>query len=99
MQIIGGAFGVSAAQAAFGNILLKSLPSSIDSVTVIVTGATQLRSVFTSEELPAVLFAYMAGIKAAFAVAIGFSGLSLVVSLASNWEKLKTHAKPADGVA
>ncbi|MCJ1472340.1 hypothetical protein MMC13_000987 [Lambiella insularis] len=50
LQIGGGAFMVSAAQTAFINVLVKAIPYSapgIDPATVVNTGATDLRSVFS----------------------------------------------------
>jgi hypothetical protein len=42
--------------------------------------------------MPGILVAYMAGIKAAFAVAIGALGMSFVISLFSKWNRLNAHA-------
>lgn len=59
---------------------------------VIVTGATELRNVFSSDVLPGVLEAYMTGIKAAFAVSVGFCGAAFLFSLAIPMKKLPSHA-------
>jgi MFS transporter, DHA2 family, glioxin efflux transporter len=98
----GAAFGVAAAQAAFVNQLLIKLPTSAPSInplTVVATGATELRSVFTAEEMPGILVAYVAGIKAAFAVTIGMVGLSFIFSLCSKWKKLNAHVNVGAGAA
>jgi MFS transporter, DHA2 family, glioxin efflux transporter len=62
---------------------------------LIFTGATQLRSVFPSEQLPGILRAYLDGIKASFAVAIGMTGISFVVSLLVPWKRLPVGAAGA----
>lgn len=101
-QILGGAFGVSGAEAAFSNQLLRKLPISAPGVNpalVLATGASELRNVFTADQLPGVLEAYMTGIKAAFAVAIAMMGLGVPVSLLSKWDKLDAHKEGGAGMA
>ncbi|KAL4900284.1 major facilitator superfamily domain-containing protein [Aspergillus multicolor] len=69
LQTIGGAFMMSAAQAAFVNHLLYMLPLTapdVDPSAVIATGATELREVF-GQDLHGVLVAYIAGLEVAFA--------------------------------
>ena len=46
---------------------------------------------FPLDVLPGVLQAYMAGIKAAFAVAVGFSGAAFIAAWFIPWKKLPTH--------
>jgi hypothetical protein len=59
---------------------------------VLLTGASELHNVFPPDVLPGVLEAYMAGLKAAFAVAVAFSGVAFLCSLAIPIKKLPTHA-------
>lgn len=94
-QTIGGAFLVSAAQSAFVNVLLKTLPFSAPDVNpfaVVVTGSTELRQVFTPEQVPGILVAYMQGLKIAFSLAIGSTGLALIIVVFSKWSRLNTAA-------
>lgn len=58
---------------------------------VLATGASELHNIFPPEILPGVLEAYMVGIKAAFAVAIAFSGVAFLCSLTIPMRKLPTH--------
>lgn len=98
-QTIGGAFSTSAGQAGFVNQLLKKLPRTAPSVNphlVIGTGASELRNVFSPDVLPGILEAYMVGIKAAFAVALAFSGMAFLFSLFVPAKKLASHAKAED---
>ena len=98
-QTIGGAFSTSAGQSGFINQLLKELPKtapSVDPLLVIGTGATDLRKVFPPDVLPGILEAYMVGIKAAFAVALAFSGMAFLFSLFVPAKKLASHTNPAD---
>ncbi|TVY45878.1 putative efflux pump [Lachnellula occidentalis] len=93
--VLGGAFSTSAAQSAFVNRLVSSVRThapGVDPKLLISTGATQLSSVFPAEQLPGVLRAYLDGIKASFAVAIGMSGVAFVLSLVVPWKRLPVGA-------
>ncbi|KAM9879568.1 major facilitator superfamily transporter [Verticillium dahliae] len=91
---LGGSSFVSAGQCAFVNTMLRSLPNTapnVDPATVVATGATDIRRVFSADEMPGILDAYMAGIKIAIAIAIGATGLALLTSLLSRWERLNAE--------
>lgn len=99
-QTMGGALAVSAAQSAFSNELVKSLARNVPSVNpgqVIAIGATEIRKVFTAEQIPGVIGAYMDGLQVAFIFTIALFGLSTLVALATPWTNIKDKAKP--GVA
>ncbi|KAH8703810.1 putative efflux pump antibiotic resistance protein [Talaromyces proteolyticus] len=95
-QTIGGAFSLAAAQAAFLNTIINTAVG-IDRTLLIASGATQLRSMFSPEQLPIVLDAYMAGIRAAFAIAIGMMGFAFFASLLSSWKNL--HDQRPEGAS
>ena len=98
-QTLGGAFSVSAGQAAFTNRLLAVLPTKaplVQPALVLLTGASQLRQAIPPNSLPGVLEAYMVGIKAAFAVAIAFAGVAFLCSLAIPTRRLPSHAADQD---
>jgi hypothetical protein len=61
---------------------------SVDPNELIATGAAELRQVFPPDQIPGILVAYMTGIKAAFAVAIGMAGFSFLLSLLCPWKKV-----------
>jgi hypothetical protein len=63
---------------------------------LIATGASELRTKFTSTELPGVLVAYMHGLKAAFAVSIALCGIAFLATFAIPWKRLPTHAPDAE---
>ena len=103
-QTIGGAFSVASAQVAFVNQMLVKLAETapgVDAARLIATGASALRTGFTPEELPGIILAYMHGLKAAFAVSIGFCGLAFLATLTVPWRRLKTHLpeEKQDGVS
>ena len=97
VQTIGGALWVSAAQSAFTNRLVQKLPEyapGVDPALVVATGATDLRSVFTAEQLPGILEAYMSGIKVAFLLPVALGGVAAIVSLFAKWTSLKGKVNP-----
>ena len=96
LQTVGGAFMVSAAQAALVNVLLKVLAHSapgIDPVAVVNTGATDLRKFFSPDQVPGILVAYMRGIKISFAIGLASSGVALVIITSfQKWNRLNPAA-------
>lgn len=102
-QMIGGAFLLAASQSAFNNVMITTLASTapgIDPAVVLVTGVNQIRTIFTSAQVPYIVAAYMAGLKAVFAIAIGSSGIASLLSLCGSWKKIHAEAlKKAGGGA
>lgn len=99
-QTIGGAFFISAAQAAFTNTLLGRVTTSAptaDPMLVIATGASELREVFNEEQIGGVVTAYMAGLKVSFAIAIATAGCCFLLAFAPKWDNLKGKVKPGAG--
>ena len=91
-QTIGGAIWISAAQAGFVNKLVARLPTTAPGVSVakvVATGASDLRTVFTAQELPGILEAYMAGLKIPFAITIACIAAGFVLSFTPRWENIK----------
>ncbi|KAL5333229.1 MFS general substrate transporter [Aspergillus crustosus] len=89
-QTLGGAFCISAAQSAFVNTMIRTLATTapdIDPMLVIATGATQVREAFP-DHLDGIVEAYMAGIKATFAISIGTVGLATLLAVLSPWKRL-----------
>jgi MFS transporter, DHA2 family, glioxin efflux transporter len=62
-----------------------------------MTGASELRAVFTAEQLPGVIQAYMDGLKAAFAVGVGLVGIAFCASFVNPWKRL--YVKPGETAA
>ena len=102
-QTTGGAFMVSAAQAALVNVLLKVLPHSapgVNPVAVVLTGATDLRKPFTPEQVAGILVAYMRGLKISFAIGIASTGMALVIiTVFQKWNRLNPAAIAGGGGA
>lgn len=89
--MIGGSFTLAAAQSGFNNKLIQALRSSapeLDSATVLATGATQIRTAFTAEQVPKVVNAYMTGLKVVFAITAATFTFSALVAMCSSWGKL-----------
>lgn len=103
-QMIGGAFLLAASQSAFNNTMIATLASTapgVDPAVVLVTGATQIRAAFPSDQVPGVIAAYMAGLKVVFAIATGATGLASLLSLCGRWKKInaETLKEAAGGAA
>ena len=85
------AFGIAAAQSAFVNTLMRTLAWSapdVDPRAVIATGSTEIRMAFGPDQVPGILVAYMAGLRVAFAIMIGLSGASFLLSFFQGWERI-----------
>ena len=75
---------MSVGQSLFTNKLVKMVPQMVPGVDpglVVATGATDLRRVFSAEQLPGVVASYMAGLKDAYILGIALAGMSVVVAL------------------
>lgn len=70
---------------------LRETAPTVDGARLIATGASELWTAFSREELPGIIAAYMHGLKAVFAVSIGFSGIAFLSTLFIPWGKLPTH--------
>lgn len=96
-QSFGGAFFISAAQAAFSNKMLETVvftAPTANLVQVIEAGASELREIFPPEVVEGIVLAYMEGLKAAFAIAIAGAGLLFLLAFTPRWESLKGRGKP-----
>ncbi|KAF4626230.1 hypothetical protein G7Y89_g11933 [Cudoniella acicularis] len=82
--------GLSIAQANVGPEDLAAVTANLLFFQT-VGGASELHNVFSPDVLPGVLEAYMVGLKAAFAVAVAFSGIAFLCSLAIPMKKLPSH--------
>jgi hypothetical protein len=85
-----GAFSVSAVQSAFVNTMLKKLTPTapdVDPMAVIATAATQIRAAFPND-INGVLLAYMAGLKATFAISAGMVGFACLIRFFTPWNRL-----------
>lgn len=93
-ETVGVSLLITVAQIVLLNVMSKTLPDIAPGVNpsdVINTagGASELRSVlFSQDQLPGVLKAYMKGLKSAFAVAIACAALALVVSVFGIWRQI-----------
>jgi MFS transporter, DHA2 family, glioxin efflux transporter len=93
-QTIGGALWISASQAGFANMLLSEVVKTAPNVNpglVLATGATELRKVFTEEELPGILEAYMRAIRVPFAIALAACCLTVVLIVIPRWKSIKVN--------
>ncbi|KAF2802191.1 MFS general substrate transporter [Mytilinidion resinicola] len=99
-QILGGAFGISIAQCAFNNTMIQNALSNlpgIDASLLLGTGATEIRKVFSAQEIDGIVDAYIAGLRVVWGLMVGFAGSAFVVGLMSHWRRLyqDPDSKPA----
>ncbi|QDS78021.1 hypothetical protein FKW77_002856 [Venturia effusa] len=98
-QFFSGTIAVSICQAVLSNVLHTELPRKLpgfDAAAIAKAGATEIRQMVSSADLPVVLKVYNKGISNTFLVALAFSGLALVSSLFVEWKSVKTRP-PASG--
>lgn len=82
--------------------MIRTLPKNapgVDPAFVIQTGATQLREVFSDEQLSGILVSFMKGINNALALALAAAGLAVIVSVLNKWERLKTGGSSSTSAA
>ncbi|KNG52495.1 major facilitator superfamily transporter [Stemphylium lycopersici] len=95
IQTLGGAFGVSAAQTAFQNILVKRLAitaAGLDPAIVLHAGATEIRKSIPAEYVEAVLKAYVSGFRGCLIVAIAFGGAAFFAAFGFRFTTIKKTA-------
>lgn len=95
-QGIGGTISVSIGQNVLGNELIKRLShiGGLSPHDVVNTGATELRNVFSKEQLPAVLEAYNKAIVMVFYCALAFACAAILGAIPMEWKTVK-KPKPA----
>ncbi len=84
LQTTAGAFGVSAAQAAFQNKLLQQLPvwaPEVNPFAILHAGATDITKLVPPDSVQGVLQAYVEGFRETLIVAIALSGASVISTL------------------
>ncbi|XP_014553133.1 hypothetical protein COCVIDRAFT_108412 [Bipolaris victoriae FI3] len=92
IQTMGGAFGVSAAQTAFSNILLKRLAvtaAGLNPSLVLEAGASEIRDRIPAQYIEGVLKAYVSGFRGPMIVAIAFSGAAFLAGFGFRFTTIK----------
>ncbi|MCJ1238226.1 hypothetical protein MMC14_006215 [Varicellaria rhodocarpa] len=96
-QQLGGAIFVSVGQNVFINSLVSGLANvpSLSAMTIVNTGATDIRQDVPLQYLPKVLNGYNHALTRTFVIATGMTALSILGSLAMEWKNIKKSKKPA----
>ncbi|KAJ4303209.1 hypothetical protein N0V90_002102 [Kalmusia sp. IMI 367209] len=84
-QTATGAIFIAIAQALFTNRIIvegRSKLPEVDTATLVSTGATELRRVFSGEQLRAVLEIYLDGLRAGYYLAIACGAISILLAFA-----------------
>jgi hypothetical protein len=67
---------------------VKTNAPHVSPAKVLATGATQIRTAFSKEDIHGILLSYLDGLHVAFALAIAISGISLIAALFSPWRRV-----------
>lgn len=78
--------------------MLKKAPE-ISRNILVLTGATEIRHVFTPEQIPIVIDGYMTGVRVVFAMCIAATGLTTLIALGTRWQKLSQEKRSMAGAA
>lgn len=94
-QTISGAYFVVVAQSIFANRMVQTLASgsNLDPGLVLNTGASELQSAFSGDDLTSVIDAYMVGIKDVFTFSLASAALSVLLTLLIPLKKLPDREK------
>ncbi|KAF3767980.1 putative gliotoxin efflux pump [Cryphonectria parasitica EP155] len=98
-QLLSGALSVAAAQSVLLNRLLATAAERLPDVsrmTIISTGATDLGRVFVGDQLLAIRECYLDGLRAAWAMAIGFAGVALLTGLTLGFNRIEKSPQGVD---
>ncbi len=60
----------------------------IEKATMIQTGATQVRTAFSADQVVGVLVAWVAGLRVVWAIAAGMAGLAFLSTAMSSWKRV-----------
>lgn len=88
---VGTSTSLGTGQSVFSNLLLNKLPAlapGVDPITVINTGATDIRDVFPADSVPGIIQAYLYAMRAVFAVVAAYAGVAVVFAAGSKWKRL-----------
>lgn len=88
---VGTSTSLGTGQSVFSNLLLNKLPAlapGVDPITVINTGATDIRNVFPVDRVQGIIQAYLYALRAVFAVVIAYAGVAVVFAAGSKWQRL-----------
>ena len=103
---LGGAIAISVAQNIFSNTLLKEIPTQapdINAEAVVQAGATHIRGIVTTAQLPGILEAYDIALTTTYILAIACGGFAFLSGMLFEWKTVKkqdvaeTSPKNTDG--
>ncbi|KAJ5435511.1 Major Facilitator Superfamily protein [Penicillium cf. griseofulvum] len=89
---VGSSTSLGAGQSVLSNILLSKLPSmapGVDPLSVIATGATEIRNVFSADAVPGIVQAYLYCLRAVFLIVTAYAGVAVFFAISNKWERLR----------
>ena len=100
MQQLGGAIFVSVGQNVFESKLVSGLVALLPELSpqvIINTGATDLRKLVATQDLPAVLEVYNSALRQVFVLGTAMACLSAFGAFALEWKSVKNKQGPGSG--
>jgi sugar phosphate permease len=91
-QQLGGALFIAIGQAVFQNRLIpqmQAIDPSLTPIQITMAGATGLKSLVSSDQLPLVLAAYANSLDGTFEVAIAMAGMATVMACFVEFKSVK----------
>ncbi|KAJ0122202.1 flatoxin efflux pump [Diaporthe amygdali] len=88
---VGSSTSLGTGQSVFSNLILTRLPAlapGVDPITVINTGATDIRNVFPADAVPGIVQTYLYALRAVFTVVTAYAGVAVMFAISSRWERL-----------
>lgn len=88
---VGTSTSLGTGQSVSSNLILTKLPAlapGVDPITVINTGATDIRNVFPADAVPGIVQTYLYALRAVFTVVTAYAGVAVMFAISSRWERL-----------
>jgi hypothetical protein len=100
--MMGGAVFVAAGQCVYNNRLVQGVvraSTALDLVTVLETGASEIRKAFAGEALDVVLSAYLDGLQVCFIFGAVVSGVAILIGFFAPIRSIKQGSTVTAAVA
>lgn len=76
---------------------VRAVAPDVDQLTLILTGAAEIRQSFPIDQQPDVIEGYMAGLRVVFAMCIAATGVATFIGLAMRWTRLSQEQRGTGG--
>lgn len=100
MQQLGGAIFLAVSQNVFASKLVSSLSdiAGLNTQAIVNSGATDLRNIAPSDQLPAVIHAYSHALTRIFVLTAALSAIMIICAAAVEWKKLQGKSQAPESL-